>query len=165
MRAAFYLAVLPAALFIAASTDLIKREIPIWLFTSLSAFFLIALRKTLCEDNLAGFLVMGAAFLLLAITGKENIYLYNLDTYENYFIFKAKEWVTSFYTLSDGSILIGKGNGVEHVYYQPNENKLMFLESIDDKDNFWGVASIVENNKNDLIFGLRDRKIRIWSKN
>ena len=70
MRAAFYLAVLPAALFIAASTDLIKREIPIWLFTSLSAFFLISLRKTLCEDNLAGFLVMGAAFLLLAITGK-----------------------------------------------------------------------------------------------
>jgi WD40 repeat protein len=102
---------------------------------------------------------------ILAITGKENIYLYNLDTYENYFIFKAKEWVTSFYTLSDGSILIGKGNGVEHVYYQTNENKLIFLESIDDKDNFWGVASIVENNKNDLIFGLRDRKIRIWSKN
>ena len=102
---------------------------------------------------------------ILAITGSENIYLFNLDNYENFFSFKAENWITTFYTLKDGTFLIGESGGVEHLYYDNKNNKLILLEGIKNKDNFWGVASIVENNKNDLIFGLRDRKIRIWSKN
>ncbi len=102
---------------------------------------------------------------ILAITGSENIYLFNLDNYENFSSFKAQNWITTFYTLKDGTFLIGESDGVEHLYYDNNNNKLILLDGINNKDNFWGVASIVENNKNDLIFGLRDRKIRIWSKN
>ena len=102
---------------------------------------------------------------ILAITGGENIYLFNLENYENFSSFKAQNWITTFYTLKDGTFLIGESDGVEHLYYDNKNNKLILLEVIKNKDNFWGVASIVENNKNDLIFGLRDRKIRIWSKN
>ena len=102
---------------------------------------------------------------ILAITGGENIYLFNLENYENFSSFKGENWISTFYTLKDGTFLIGESGGVEHLYYDNKNNKLILLEGIKNKDNFWGVASIVENNKNDLIFGLRDRKIRIWSKN
>ena len=102
---------------------------------------------------------------ILAITGGENIYLFNLENYENFSSFKGENWISTFYTLKDGTFLIGESDGVEHLYYDNKNNKLILLEGIKNKDNFWGVASIVENNKNDLIFGLRDRKIRIWSKN
>ena len=49
---------------------------------------------------------------ILAITGGENIYLFNLENYENFSSFKGENWISTFYTLKDGTFLIGESDGV-----------------------------------------------------
>ena len=62
---------------------------------------------------------------ILAITGGENIYLFNLENYENFSSFKGENWISTFYTLKDGTFLIGESDGVEHLYYDNKNNKVI----------------------------------------